>query len=94
LIFTGGPFCRPRDADHGDNEPARYLCDTAGGNVPAPETKGNAMTDLNNEVRELNIDELDAVSGGWSLRATLAQINMELYIQHLKTDKPIGKTLI
>jgi hypothetical protein len=28
------------------------------------EKQGNDMTDLNNEVRELSIDELDKVSGG------------------------------
>jgi bacteriocin-like protein len=32
--------------------------------VSAPDKQGNDMTDLSNEVSELSIDELDAVSGG------------------------------
>ena len=31
---------------------------TAGGNDLVPRQKGNAMTDLNNEVREMPVDEL------------------------------------
>jgi hypothetical protein len=38
--------------DHGWRESSR------------PDTKGNAMTDLSNELCELSIDELGAVSGG------------------------------
>jgi hypothetical protein len=41
----------------------------AGRNTPAPRQRGNAMTDLNSENRELKseeltVDELDSVSGG------------------------------
>jgi hypothetical protein len=32
--------------------------------VPAPDKQGNDMTKLNNEIRDLNSDELDQVSGG------------------------------
>jgi hypothetical protein len=35
-----------------------------------PQTKGNDMTNFNNEVRELAIDEVDAVSGGWPMTRT------------------------
>jgi len=34
------------------------------GMIPPPDKQGNDMTDLNNEVRELSIDELDKVSSG------------------------------
>jgi bacteriocin-like protein len=34
------------------------------GMVLAPDKQGNDMTKLNNDIRELNINELDAVSGG------------------------------
>ncbi len=51
------------------------------------------MTDLNKEVRELTIDELDTVSGGFNLITTLknivAEINFEKYVQSLKA-KGVG----
>ncbi len=51
------------------------------------------MTDLNNEVRELTIDELDSVSGGFNLITTLkiivANYNFEQHVQDLKA-KGVG----
>jgi bacteriocin-like protein len=83
------------------NRPA-YSSDTAGGNDPVPRQKGNAMTDLNNEVRKLPIEEmtnndLDSVSGGFNLIVTLnnilAAINFEKYVQSFRAHPVIGTTL-
>ena len=54
------------------------------------------MTDLNNEVRELPIDEmtndeLDSVSGGFNLIATLRGILAEIKLRH--TKPVMGTTL-
>jgi hypothetical protein len=52
------------DVRHSGGPELRVLL-TQVGNDPMPrEKQGNDMTDLNNEVRELSIDELDKVSGG------------------------------
>jgi bacteriocin-like protein len=91
------------DSDHGGDLGLPYPCDTAGGNDPVPRQKGNAMTDLNNEVRELPIDELtnnelDSVSGGFNLITTLnnilAAINFEKYVQSVRAHPVIGTTLL
>ena len=47
--------------------------------VPAPDKQGNDMTSLNNEIRDLNIDELtieemDTVTGGDSAILQLAKL--------------------
>jgi hypothetical protein len=60
------------------------------------------MTDLNNEVRELPIDEmtnneLDSVSGCFNLLTTLNNIvaayNFEQYVQSVRAHPVIGTTL-
>jgi bacteriocin-like protein len=72
---------------------------TAGGNDPVPRQKGNAMTDLNNEVRELPIDEmtnneLDSVSGGFNLITTLKNILAEINFEKYAHKHPVmGTTL-
>jgi bacteriocin-like protein len=40
--------------------------------IPAQDKQGNDMTKLNNETRELNINELDAVSGGSNCENAIA----------------------
>jgi bacteriocin-like protein len=57
------------------------------------------MTDLNNEARELpidemTIDELDAVSGGGIIKNLIAWYKLELLIQDMKDGHMLGKTLI
>jgi hypothetical protein len=97
--FGSGPICSPRDAHHGNNEPPRVvLSSRLVGMIPPRDKQGNAMTDLNKEVRELTIneltiDELDIVTGGGIIKNLIAWYNMEQLIQHIKKDHPMGTTL-
>jgi bacteriocin-like protein len=50
------------------------------------------MTGLNNEVREVNVDEmtdneLDSVSGGGIIKNLIALANLEQYIKDLKEGR-------
>jgi len=53
---------------------------------------------MNNEVRELpidemTIDELDAARGGWSLHNVIAAWKFEQYVQYLRAHPIIATTL-
>ena len=57
--------------------------------IPAPDKQGNEMTALNNEVRELNINELDAVSGGGDIIEGVKSTMFELGVA-VKVGENLG----
>jgi hypothetical protein len=49
--------------------------------APPADKQGNDMTKLNNEIRDLNLDELDQVSGGLSAGAAEAAERYHLRVE-------------